>query len=370
VRSLESWVYAFDVNIPIPHRPVLLFCALLLLCGSQLYARAEALRSPWGAVTINSSAPIRACDPAPKLPRSLAFNGYYADEHHSVIDPQAKAAYEAASKANELFVKRVGRSADGYQADHSESAAQCALSLLYQAAEEKAFTIAQLGKGGARDGFYVQAFYLDGLSLAYLKVSNSPFVRSQQRSAIQAWLIQIADSVREFFDDMARQNAGDGHNNLTYWGALAVSATGIATDRHDLFGWGIGKYRLGIRQILDDGTLPLEMDRAAMALHYHLFAVAPLVLLAELGEVNGLDLYSEDDGALHRLVQRTASGLKDPVYFQQKTGFAQEIPKELDGSVVGWVVPFEARFPSPTIASLLAAASSTSNWQMGGLTPK
>jgi poly(beta-D-mannuronate) lyase len=358
------------VNIPKPYQPLPLLGVLLLLCGSQLYACAETLRSPWGAVAVNSSAPIRACAPAPGLPRLLAFNGYYVDEHHSLIDPQAKAAYEAASKANELFVKRVARSADGYQADHSESAAQCALTLLYQAAEEKAFTIAQLGKGEARDGFYVQAFYLDGLSLAYLKVSKSPFVSSQQRLAIQAWLIQIAYSVREFFDDMARQNAGDGHNNLTYWGALAVAATGIATDRHDLFGWGIGEYRLGIRQILDDGTLQLEMDRASMALHYHLFAAAPLVLLAELGEVNGIDLYSEDNGALHQLVQRTASGLKDPTYFQQKTGFAQEMPKELDGSIVGWLTPFDARFPSPTIASLLAAASSTSNWQMGGLPPK
>jgi poly(beta-D-mannuronate) lyase len=286
-----------------------------------------------GAVTTNSSAPISACAPPPGLPRLLTFNGYYIDVHHSVIDRQAKAAYEAASKANELFVRRVGRSADGYQADHSESAAQCALSLLYQAAEDRAFTIAQLGKGGARDGFYVQAFYLDGLSLAYLKVSNSRFVPSQQRSAIQAWLIPIADSVREFFDDMARQNAGDGHNNLAYWGALAVAATGIATDRHDLFGWGIGKYRLGVRQILDDGTLPLEMDRAAMALHYHLFAVAPLVLLAELGEVNGIDLYSENDDALHRLVQRTASGLKDPGLCSGDTQGIRRFSRRMGGSL-------------------------------------
>jgi len=102
-----------------------------------------------GAVTTNSSAPISACAPAPGLPRLLAFNGWYVDVHHSVIDPKAKAAYEAASKANELFVKRVGRSTDGYEADHSERAAQCPLSLLYQAAEDKAFTIAQLGKAGS-----------------------------------------------------------------------------------------------------------------------------------------------------------------------------------------------------------------------------
>jgi poly(beta-D-mannuronate) lyase len=318
---------------------------------------------------VDVTAPAVACAPAPSLPEVLVFNGYYVDAHHSVIDSPAKAAYEASSRANEVFVTRIGRAADGYQAQHSESAADCAFTLLQQAAQDGAFSVAHLGKNGARDGFYVQGFYLDGLALAYLKVRPSSAGSSQQRAEIQAWLLQIALSVEQFYDDMARENAGDGHNNLTYWGALGVSATGIATERSDLFDWGTGVYRQALRQIAKDGTLPLELDRASMALHYHLFAVAPLVMIAELGERNGLHLYDEDNGALHRLVKRTIGGLVDPAYFAEKTHIAQEMPSELDGSVLGWSVPYEDRYPDPVLASLLAKASSTSNWQLGGRPP-
>ena len=355
------------VNKVRPSIHVLWFaCWLVLVC---LTAPAQILRSPWGAVRVDAKAPVSACAPAP-LPRLLVFNGYYTDAHHSVIDPKAKAVYEAASRANEMFVKRVGQAADGYQAQHSESAADCAFSLLQQAAQEEAFSVAHLGANSARDGFYVQGFYLDGLALAYLKVRSSSAGSSRQKTIIQAWLLQIALSVESFYGDMARENAGDGHNNLTYWGALGVSATGIATGRSDLFDWGIGVYRRATKQIAGDGTLPLEMDRAAKALHYHLFAVAPLVMIAELGERNGLHLYDENNGALQRLVKRTINGLVDPAYFAEKTHIAQEMPSELDGSVIGWAVPYETRYPDPVIASLLAKASSTSAWQLGGYPPE
>jgi poly(beta-D-mannuronate) lyase len=342
---------------------------LLVSFAGHLSANAEALQSPWAAVSIDPSAPAYLCGPAPQLPVALSFNGYYVDKHHSIVDPKAKAAYEAVSRANELFVKEVGKAADGYQVNHSESALECAISLLDGAAKEKVFTRAELGVNGTRDGFYVQGFYLDGLAFAYLKVRDSTSITREQRAEIEPWLLQMASSVRDFYDAMKRQHAGDGHNNLTYWGALAVAATGIATDHHDFFDWGMKEYGQAVGQIRSDGTLPLEMDRAAMALHYHLFATAPLVLLAELGEVNGLGLYSKDNGALHRLVQRTIDGLADPSYFEKTTGVAQEMPKELDGSVIGWAVPYEARFPSPILASLLAKAESTSDWQFGGLPP-
>ncbi|NYF78326.1 alginate lyase family protein [Granulicella arctica] len=342
---------------------------LLLLCVAQLQAHAQSLRSPWEQVPINASAPAFPCPPAIALPQSLVFNGYYTDEHHSIVDPQAKAAYRAASKANELFIKQVAHAADAYQTSRSKAAAQCAVTLLDEAAHQHAFTTAQLGKTGARDGFYVQAFYLDGLSMAYLKVLKSPFVSNQQRTDIQSWLVQMAESVRDFYNSMTRQNAGDSRNNLIYWAGLGVAATGVAADRSDLFDWGIAQYRLGVGQIGTDGTLPLEMDRASMALHYHLFASAPLVLLAELAKPNGIDLYEANNGAIHRLVKVTVRELGNPSFFQQRTGVAQVMPEELDGEIIGWAIPYQRRFPDPVLASLLAKTKSTSYWMMGGNPP-
>jgi alginate lyase len=86
-------------------------------------------------------------------------------------------------------------------------------------------------------------------------------------------------------------------------------------------------YRDGVRQITPEGTLPLEMNRAARALHYHLYALAPLVMLAEFGEANSINLYAERNFAIKRLVARCISGLQDHSYFVQHTGKEQDMPE-------------------------------------------
>ena len=80
------------------------------------------------------------------------------------------------------------------------------------------------------------------------------------------------------------------------------------------------------RDIAADGTLPLEMAREGRALYYHAFAVMPLVALAELGRSRGEDWYALGDGALHRLVAKTAEGLNDPTIFDKLAGVAQQRP--------------------------------------------
>jgi poly(beta-D-mannuronate) lyase len=47
-----------------------------------------------------------------------------------------------------------------------------------------------------------------------------------------------------------------------------------------------------VGEIQASGVLMREMARAGMALHYHLYALAPLIMIAELGEANGMDLYA------------------------------------------------------------------------------
>jgi poly(beta-D-mannuronate) lyase len=45
--------------------------------------------------------------------------------------------------------------------------------------------------------------------------------------------------------------------------------------------WGIDAYKHGVHDIQDDGTVPMESNRGQMALHYHLYALAPLIMLAD-----------------------------------------------------------------------------------------
>ena len=233
-------------------------------------------------------------------------------------------------------------------------------------AGQRAFTEAHPSARGSRQGLYVQTWLCAGLALAYLKVEDTGIESSAQHDAISGWLAALGEHVEMFHNKLVSHGSGDSRNNHHSWAGLAVAAAGIARNRRDLFTWGMEAGRDGIRQITAEGTLPLEMDRASMALHYHLFAAAALVLLAELGEANGVDLYNERDGALRRLVLRAASGLVDPSFFEKRTHVSQQ-PQDLASSgTISWAAPFARRFPNPILDALLAKAPQRGYWMFGG----
>lgn len=111
-----------------------------------------------------------------------------------------------------------------------------------------------------------------------------------------------------------------------------------------------------MHDIRADGTLPLEMGHGQMALHYHLYALAPLVMLAEFGGANGMDLYAERDFAIKRLVARCVAGLQYPNFFQQMTGGPQVTTPEIAAGEIGRTQPYTRRFPDPKLSALLAQA--------------
>lgn len=111
------------------------------------------------------------------------------------------------------------------------------------------------------------------------------------------------------------------------------------------------------------------MNRGQMALHYHLYALAPLVMLAEFGEANGMDLYAERDYAIKRLVARCILGLQDPTFFQQKTGVPQVTTPKIEGWEISWAQSYTRRFPDPKLSELLAQAQRLQDTTLGGLPP-
>ena len=99
------------------------------------------------------------------------------------------------------------------------------------------------------------------------------------------------------------------------------------------------QYHKALGQIEPDGALPLEIKRGSRALHYHVFSSQALVLIAELGRRNGLDLYGVKGGVLKKLIERTTKGLSDPRFFTEKTGEVQTWVGRLNGSKLAWMEP-------------------------------
>ena len=96
-----------------------------------------------------------------------------------------------------------------------------------------------------------------------------------------------------------------------------------------------------------------------------MFALAPLVMLAELAAVNHVSLYEEADGAIGRLAARVIDGWHDPEAFATAAGSKQEM-RPPRGPDLAWAEPYFARFHDRRLAPLLAAARPLRDDRLGG----
>jgi poly(beta-D-mannuronate) lyase len=302
--------------------------------------------------------PRRATIPAPV--RDLAGVSYYTDVNRSIADPVLKRKNEAALAPLRSFAAQVIDLAGGWMKSRPADVAYAARALDALGAWARAGAL--LGTVN-QQGEYEREWTLGSLALAYLQIRDAPGLDPAARTAVETWLVKIAEAVQPSYGHAGRLSSA---NNHAYWAGLAVGATGAAARDRALFDWGLAEARIGVAQIRADGFLPRELGRKALALHYHLFALAPLVMLAELACANGVDLYEEGDGAIRRLADRVIDGWRDPAAFATAAGVAQEIKLPPRGPDLAWAEPYFARFHDRRLAALLAAARPLRDDRLGG----
>ncbi|MGV1756988.1 alginate lyase family protein [Rhizobium sp. A22-96] len=336
--------------------------AMSLLLADVAQAQAADLRSPWDTpVSAQKTEPF-TCPTPPNLPTSIKAADYYSDAAHSIVDPVRKKAYDEATGSLRAAMRTVNAMADRYRAGDGEASATCAAHFLDSFATSGALT----GATATNQAVYVQGWVLGSFAVTWLKIRSDTNIPSDQRSRIAGWLADVASHNITYYQQ--RDDKSDGRNNHRYWAGFTATAAGIAANRKDLFDWGVGSFKIGASQIQPNGTLPLEMVRRSRALHYHIFAAAPLVTIAELASANGIDLYAADDNALPRLVRAVVAGIDDPSSFAAAAG-AQQVGMHLQADDIAWAVPFERRFPAPALDALLKKLPSRSMPYLGGLPP-
>ncbi len=288
------------------------------------------------AALIGMAGPAAAACPPPPVPvKDLDIPRFYGDAKGTIVEPKQKALHDAAVAPLTAFVRDVTNDADKALRRSSPAARQeiaaCALAWLETWAKGDAW----LGRMAQDQAEYQRKWDLAGVAITYVKLK--PFATPAQRRVIEPWLMRFADATRAFFD-----NPGHKRNNHWYWLGLAIGATALATDsdRH----WQIARGIMAdaARDIAANGTLPMEIARGGRAIHYHAFALMPLIVLAELGQAKGEDWYALGNGALHRLVDVTIAGLADPTLFDRLAGVPQQRPV---GEGNGWMQLYRARFP-------------------------
>jgi poly(beta-D-mannuronate) lyase len=302
------------------------------------------------------------CPAVPPPVRDLTFGGFYeADSGSSVIDAEAERRYKEAAKPFDDYQKKIAKMSDHYVASNppQAAAAKCVLAWLDDWGRARAI----LGKMSAQGGF-VRKWGLGVIAVAYLKVRGEPTLDGGIKEGVKIWIRRLAETVRH--DYSTNTDRSSRRNNHLYWAAWSVMAAAVALDDHEMFDWSVGRYRFATVQIEDDGTLPLEMVRRSKALHYHLYSIPPLVLIAETGARNGLDLYAEQGGALHRLIGRTVAGLDDPSFFAARSGYEQQWGGTLNAAKLAWMEPYYARFKDRTMIKWIRKFRPLGHTRQGG----
>jgi poly(beta-D-mannuronate) lyase len=327
----------------------------------------SALRSPWDAKVVAGKSASYSCPKLEALPKDIEASSFYSDAKHSVIDEKKYAAYKAASDQFAQVMKDAEKAADTFQKNGNRGAAECVLEILDAQAAAHAMT----GTMSSNQAYYVQNWTLGALAVTWLKVREAEPGTAAQREAATEWMQAVAGQTREYFTARHIKKTNDGTNNHYYWAGFAVMAAAVSANDHALYDWGKSTFEYAVTCVQADGTLPLEMGRGQRALHYHVFAITPMIMMAEFGEANGEDLYSSSDRAVQRLATRIVAGLLDKRYFTEKAGTVQDTPNKdgVKSSDVIWLAPYLKRFPDVAMEKVFRSTELKPGDYIGGLPP-
>jgi poly(beta-D-mannuronate) lyase len=338
-----------------------------VLSAAASASGAAPLQSPWDKKPVAVKDAGYSCPAVVPLPKDIDAFSFYSDEKKSVIDPKLYAKYNAVQEQFRGVTADSIAAAEKFRSTGSKAAAECVLKILDAEADAGAMT----GTMASNQSYYVQNWTIGALAVTWLKVRGAEPGTAADRAKAIAWMAKVAGSTEEYFTQRHIKGTNDGTNNHYYWAGFAVMAAGIAADDRKLFDWGVSTYNEAMSRIQPDGTLPLEMARGQRALHYHVFALAPLTMMAEMGYANGLDLYNANNGALKRLIDVTAAGLVNNSLFTAQAKVAQDTPEKsgLKSEDVIWLVPYLSHYPDANLSRLLHSATLKPFGYLGGYPP-
>ncbi len=298
--------------------------------------------------------------------RDLTMAPFYRrdDPTHSIVDADALSAHARAVAPLRVYLDGIAKMGDRWLAGepHPAPVAACMAEWL----DIWASAHAMLG-AVSRQGSSERKWALATLALNYVLLARVPGIDADRRRRIEEWLGDLAWAM---VPDDARKPFADQNNHLN-WAALSALSVAVAIQDDVLFDWAVDAARGAIANIADDGSLPHELRRAARATNYHIFALRPLILTAEIAAANGLNLYAEREGALLRLVTFTQAAIADPNIVTRRVGVPQERPAGRPlATDIAWMVPYMARFdtaPVPAPMRATAGAILFDRWLGGDL---
>lgn len=325
---------------------ILTICLLIPLAGNNLMAMEwNKLRSPYPlfATFIEPTPEQEKCPTPPASIHDMEYISVYTDKSEgiSIVDKEAQKKYKKqieTIKNFELKIEGWVENSFNTKSKKTENT-YCAIQWLYDWAINNSYLDGKTTfQGGA-----VRKWSLGVLSSHYLQIKNIHNIDNQTKSEIEDWLKRVATTVITEYESKPENKSRN--NNHVYWAAWSVMITGIATNNRKFYKWGVRQYNKAINQIQKDGTLPLELERQSKAFHYHTFAAAPLVMMAETMTANGNEAYEHNEGALHKLIELILKELEsNQTYISKLTDKKQNLEGTITNAQLAWMEPYYARF--------------------------
>lgn len=305
------------------------------------------LISPWDAIPVGATSGAYDCASPTLIAPDITVTKNLNNSNLSATVKEA--AYPESSTALRDLTAHTVAAADAFLHTGSRAAARCVITLLTSAAGDHAMA----GYMASSDAAQQQSVALRSVAIAYLKVRGSGAANPDEQALIKAWLEDIAQQERARIKDgpcPQRMCFAHGHHGIA--AVLADTAVAIASNDKKLFDWSLKQYRDAVQQIDGQGMLPAD-THGQYALKFNLLSAACLAQIAELGTVNGVDLYGYDKGRVGILIYSVSRGLIDPGPFTKAAGSVQNIPSTIQPWEVIWASEYNRRFPDPVLAGLL-----------------
>lgn len=333
-----------------------------------------------------TTAEEETCFPAvPPLVRMDIPSRYKADsKNRSDFDAEANAAVEAALKPVDAFISNLVRAANKAltasappevttpptPVDPEEAAAAAETALV--AADCVVDRIAEWATADALSGLDSQGANLSapsrigGIAMAYAQV-RALSTPDDRQPAIEAWLAARTRVTMTFFDTEAPPKSSQ--NNLRAWAALSAAQVGVLLDDAEILDWASASISLVACTANADGSLPNEMWRGKLALHYQIHATAPLVVGAAVLATARPGLFEVCDAAIPRIARFTIAATQDPTLVEARAEAKQTFnadPTKLKPHEFAWIAAYLTQIDDPEIATFGAQFKVLGNSKLGG----
>jgi poly(beta-D-mannuronate) lyase len=246
----------------------------------------QAARATWAHVLKNDKDPFECKKPVQAV---VTFEGESRycdnDKTRSIVCPEKEKKYKAATKDVNAFNLNIVEMANRYAEAKKPrpEIAQCVLSHLDAWAKAGAWAPkeAQSMTGELKRGESVAA-----MAAALQQVMGEPSLDREALARVSAWLRDLGYRLHEYTQAAQAKGSNAGIGNHRYWQGLGIVQAAIVAQDRELYAYGMKALDIGLAQVQPSGVLPIEMSRAKRAFNYHLFAIAPLVMLEEIKRVN------------------------------------------------------------------------------------